>query len=334
MHKTTMPFVSIVVPVFNEETLISKSLFSLLKQDYPKDLFEIIVVDNGSSDRSAEIIQSFPVQYVFEEKKGAGAARNAGARRSIGELIAFIDADCIAYPNWISNLVSSLDKSSYGAVGGDCRIFSKKSLIDNYLAHRGYYSQTEFFSPDYSFFPWLMTGNLMVCREAFFKVGGFDETLLRGEDIDFSWRLIKNGFQLRHVSCFEVLHLRSSNLLNFYLKLFRDGKASILISHRYEALITYKMGGRNFTYSEKLFAFLKKIKSHTHQILMKNDSVNVFFKIIYFLLALTGWLTFNAGKGAYYIRYGFFKKTIQVPVLSNLPLAQENSKEHINAIPV
>jgi glycosyltransferase involved in cell wall biosynthesis len=88
--------VSVIAPVFNAEQTLGLCLEKLVKQQYPKEKCEIIVVDNNSSDNSAGIIQGFDVQYLFCEKKGPGAARNFGIRHATGEILIFIDADCLA----------------------------------------------------------------------------------------------------------------------------------------------------------------------------------------------------------------------------------------------
>ena len=128
-----LPLVSVIVPVRNEEHLIAQCLRSLLDQDYPKDRLEVLVVDNDSTDRSREIIRQFPVQYLFEKKKGASAARNAGARAARGDLLAFTDSDCVVPSHWVSRLVSALNEDSVDAVGGDTPVNSQGSLIGDYL---------------------------------------------------------------------------------------------------------------------------------------------------------------------------------------------------------
>ena len=119
MSSEPFPFVSVIVPVRNEESYVADCLRSLLNQDYPWDGFEIIVVDNDSSDRSADVIAQFSVRYVFEKKRGAAAARNAGVRQSKGELLAFIDSDCIAPPDWLSSLVLAFNRREVDAIGAN-----------------------------------------------------------------------------------------------------------------------------------------------------------------------------------------------------------------------
>ena len=90
-----LPFVSVIIPVLNGERTIRECLVSLLRVDYLPERGEILVVDNGSTDRTAEIINSFPVRYLGEERRGKSYARNRGIEASKGEILAFTDADCV-----------------------------------------------------------------------------------------------------------------------------------------------------------------------------------------------------------------------------------------------
>ena len=95
MASEPAPFVSVIVPVRNGERTVADCLTSLLELDYPTDSREILVVDNGSTDRTAEIVQRLPVTYLLEERVGRSHARNRGIEASSSELLAFIDADCV-----------------------------------------------------------------------------------------------------------------------------------------------------------------------------------------------------------------------------------------------
>src|SRR5690554_3348158 len=101
-------FISVIVPAHNEEKYISQCLESLTTQDYPKNLYEVIVVDNNSADKTSEIAANFDVKIIQQSTGPVGAVRNAGAEKAQGEYLAFIDADCIASPNWLSQGAAAL----------------------------------------------------------------------------------------------------------------------------------------------------------------------------------------------------------------------------------
>jgi glycosyltransferase involved in cell wall biosynthesis len=133
-----LPFVSIVVCTFNGSSRISDCLNSLSHQDYPKNSYEIIVVNDGSTDDILKILAQYPVKVVNHlENLGICAARNSGLQNASGSIVAYTDDDCIADKNWIRNLVKH-----YGinviAVGGVTVPYSVNNLMEKYMAETGY----------------------------------------------------------------------------------------------------------------------------------------------------------------------------------------------------
>ncbi len=124
--------VSIIIPTFNEEKVISDCLESILDQDY-KD-FEVIVVDDGSSDKTLEIISNFeienPMLKIFKQKHlGAGMARNLGAKFAKGEILVFVDADMVFDKKFVKNLIKPiLDKKTIGTFSKDEFVLNKDNL--------------------------------------------------------------------------------------------------------------------------------------------------------------------------------------------------------------
>src|SRR5690554_7504849 len=111
-------FISVIVPAHNEDKYISQCLESLSTQDYPKSLYEIIVVDNNSADKTSEIAANFNVKILQQSTGPVGAVRNAGASLAKGGLLAFIDADCVAPKDWLSIGTRALLASDSAAYGG------------------------------------------------------------------------------------------------------------------------------------------------------------------------------------------------------------------------
>ena len=92
-----IPYISVIVPVYNGETTIGKCVEALLNQDYPKDKYEVIIVDNNSKDKTAEVIDQYPVTYALEKgTQSSYAARNSAIKMAKGDVLAFTDSDCIA----------------------------------------------------------------------------------------------------------------------------------------------------------------------------------------------------------------------------------------------
>ena len=187
-------FISIIIPNYNGESTIGKCLEAAFSSRY--DNFEVIVVDDCSSDNSIEIIKRFPCKLVaLKERSGASKARNAGARNSKGKLLFFIDADCIVKEDALS--VASAAYAENGpdvVVGGtytpmsyDNRFFSIfQSVFINY-------SETKNLeNPDY-----IATHAMAIDAETFRKSGGFPEVFMPIiEDVEYSHRIRREGYKL------------------------------------------------------------------------------------------------------------------------------------------
>jgi glycosyltransferase involved in cell wall biosynthesis len=181
---------SVVVPAFNEEKFLPKCLESLRNQDF-KD-FEIIVVDNNSTDKTAEIAKKFGVILVSEENQGVAFARNKGAKVAKGEILVFTDADTILPKDWLSRISKEFkEDEDLIAFGGSCEFYS--GPISAKIASRFllpiFLFLDKFFSGGWN----LMGCNMAIKREAFLKVGGFNINLKINEDVEISYRLRKIG---------------------------------------------------------------------------------------------------------------------------------------------
>jgi glycosyltransferase involved in cell wall biosynthesis len=122
-NPTSVPFVSVVVPVYNDAARLEACLHALEAQGYPRERFEIIVVDNQSTDHSARVAAGHPrVRLAHEAAPGSYAARNRGLALADGEIVAFTDSDCVPDPTWLENGVACLRGIGHcGLVGGAIR---------------------------------------------------------------------------------------------------------------------------------------------------------------------------------------------------------------------
>lgn len=198
---TATRMVSIIIPAYNDEKLIHLLLESLLNQNYPLEMYEVIVVDNNSTDQTKSVVQKHPVTLLEEAGiQSSYAARNKGIRQAQGEILAFIDSDCIASSNWISEGVRALEKADL--VGGRVEFyFSKKKTAAEC------YDSLIHFRFDNSIRERKVTGagNLFVKSSVFKKVGFFPEVASGG---DFHWtgKAAANGFSLIHAPKAIVRH--------------------------------------------------------------------------------------------------------------------------------
>lgn len=190
------PFISVVVPAYNEEGFLPLCLGSLKGQDYAGD-YEIIVVDNASTDRTAEVASRLGVKVVFEARRSPSFARHRGLLEAKGEIVAFIDADTIARQGWLSAIVRRFSRNPrIVAVTGPCAFFDAgvaariMSHIMNFLI----------IILDHAFRWVTMKGgalwgsNFAARRQILLEVGGFDTSIkFLGEDNELSLRLKVKG---------------------------------------------------------------------------------------------------------------------------------------------
>lgn len=199
-----MTRVSIIIPALNEEKNLARVLPAVTAQFGPND--EVIVVDNGSEDRTASVAASFKAKVVVEPKKGRGCARNAGVRQALGEFIVFLDADCVPQSDWLQQLLIHFEDSSIGAVAGEIVNIDGGGAIDKYLNQKGHLSQADNFK--HPFLPFGATANLAFRKTAIDATGDFDEKLVDGEDADLCWRLqLNTHYRLVLEASSKVSHL-------------------------------------------------------------------------------------------------------------------------------
>jgi cellulose synthase/poly-beta-1,6-N-acetylglucosamine synthase-like glycosyltransferase len=235
MEERVSPFVSVIIPVLNEERVIRECLTSLVELDYPPERREILVVDNGSTDRTAEIVKSFPVRYIREERRGSPFARNAGIRASQGEIVAFTDADCIVSRGWLRELVRAFDEEGVGGVAGEIVAYPPKTPAEWYAARVRHLSPQKYLSRPH--LPFAVFANLAFRREVFDRIGLLDEAVLQGESTDFCTRFLREtGLKLKRVSKAVVFHRHRATAWEFFRQQrnYGRGHAQLYIKYRQE----------------------------------------------------------------------------------------------------
>jgi glycosyltransferase involved in cell wall biosynthesis len=226
-----MPFVTIIVPVRNAEPTITDCLTSLLALDFPDDRREIVVVDNGSTDRTSEIIQGFPVRVVQERRRGVSSARNRGIEVSQGDIIALTDADCVVTRTWLRELIGGFDSEEVGGVAGEIMAFPPASRAQRYMARRvPCWQRANLAAPQ----PSIVTASIAFRRVVFEHIGVFDPLLTRAQDTDFGWRFLQSGeWQLRYCPRAIVLHKHRATTAQFFLHQAKWGYGGAMIGAKY-----------------------------------------------------------------------------------------------------
>lgn len=210
------PLISVIVPALNEESVIGRCLASLEQQKAPPSCFEVIVVDNGSTDRTKAIARSFggALSVTVLERSGVriSALRNCGAAMAKGEFLAFLDADCVAPRHWLQQTADLLHADDFRIVGAQYRIPENSSWV----AKAWYGDLWRMKHGPVSYVP---GGNLAISRELFLNLGGFDETIVTSEDTEFCERAAASSVPILAVPSLSVVHLGTPQTLEgFYRK--------------------------------------------------------------------------------------------------------------------
>lgn len=217
-----LPWVSVIVPTWNRAMLLADCLASLKAQDYPHDRFEIIVVDDGSTDATPEVVRRFQdgslpdVRYVRQDHSGPNAARNAGVSVVNGDLICFVEDDVEAQPGWLKALAAgALRHPEAGAVGGPIRL-RFEGTPPRFCGREPLVGEGELeLGAEEHEVPWLNGGNFACWRPVFPTVGPFDERLPQGgEETEWLFRVKAAGYPLWYLPLAWLWHRRTADQLS------------------------------------------------------------------------------------------------------------------------
>lgn len=181
--------ISVIIPTFNEERYLPSCIKSVLNQTLPRDMYEIIVVDSYSSDRTSKIAKKYADRVLYAPREGAGAARNAGADVAKGEILLFLDADTLICKNFMEELLKNCTEKLI--VGGTCTIHPSDgtpfgNAFFNFI--NMLYRLVYFFDK-----PHAQTKCCFYRKNVFRSIGGFNKNLIITEDQEIAWRAGKKG---------------------------------------------------------------------------------------------------------------------------------------------
>lgn len=230
------PLVTVIIPVKNASATIQKCVDSVLQSDYKN--FELIVVDDGSTDRTPELLARYTgITVLRAENRGPSAARNLALSRAQGAFVAFTDADCIVDCVWLGELLKGFNDDKVAGVGGiqkspkDETVFGRRvqeffqsvELVTGYMQLGSRMRQTSH-NP---------TCNVMYRRSAVAAANGFDESLWPGEDVELDLRIKRKGYNLVFTPAAVVYHYRCQDLGGFLRMMFRYGLSIGILTRRY-----------------------------------------------------------------------------------------------------
>jgi len=203
--------VSIIIPTYNEEEHLPACLDSIFSINYPKEDIEVIVIDNGSTDQTREIAKSYGVRVLRDDSMNVSGLRNFGASQSKGDILAFVDADCIVSKEWLRNASRYFDNMDVAVWGAPATLPKESTWVQQtwYLVRQ---KEKQVQKVD-----WLETMNLFVRKEQFMAIGGFIATLVTCEDVDFCYRLRKHG-KILSDGRIDVTHLGEAKTVKEFIK--------------------------------------------------------------------------------------------------------------------
>lgn len=207
-----MVYISVVVPVYNAEKTIEKTIEALLSQKTEKK-YEIIIIDDGSTDDTPNIIKKYPITIFTQENAGPAAARNAGWKMASGEIVAFTDSDCVPVPDWIEAISNHFKDYSVGGVGGTYKTENTGSILALYIAEDSRFRQSRLGREIEG------TGTFSAAfrKKLLEQVGGFDETY-RGataEDFDLGYAIRETGHKIIYEPEAIVGHYHKEDFLKY-----------------------------------------------------------------------------------------------------------------------
>ena len=263
--------ISIIVPVYNRNKEMITLLDSLLCIDYPKEFYEIIVIDNNSIDGTKEVIKNYPVRLLEENNiQSSYAARNKGIKNAKYGILAFIDSDCIADKDWLKEGIKPIIGGKADIVGGNVEFYfsDKKTAAELYDSIVNMQIEQNIKERSVA-----KTANLFVKAELFKKIGLFPDNVKSGGDVQWTARATRKGFSIVYAPKAIVKH--PARKLNFLLKkqlqvgkgmafvLKNDGKSLFKIIYR--AFIYFmppkissiinRMSNRNENYKRGIMIF-------------------------------------------------------------------------------
>ena len=217
-----LPRVSVVIPVKNDAQRLELCLASLGKQDYPSEQFEVVVIDNGSTDNSGEVARQQGARLLSFPGLRVGALRNRGVEIATGELIAFVDSDHEVPPQWLSSAVEQLEHDKLiRMLGSPCLAPLNGSWVQKgWEKHRLRDRRRREVD-------WLGAGNMFLWRSDFLACQGFREDLVASEDVDLCYRVAKLGKIVSDMCVANVHYGEPDTLSQFFWKEYWRGSSGV-----------------------------------------------------------------------------------------------------------
>ena len=243
---THYPFISVIIPAKNEERLIRSCITSLHQLNYPKDQFEILIIDGLSADRTAEVAREMGATVIRNEKQTVSPGRNIGFENAKGELIAFTDADCIVDKAWLSSCVKYFEKDdTVACVGGpnltpaDESDFGKAVgfVFDQPVFAAGSIHARELNEvKEVTSIPGC---NAIYRQSVLSRVMPLDETMLTGDDTLLNRKILDLGYRLLYTPDVKVFHYRRPSPKKLWKQFYRYAIGRLQVGKKDKRLLNF-----------------------------------------------------------------------------------------------
>jgi len=243
--------ISVIIPAYNAQKTIKRCLEGVLNQKINKK-YEVIVVDDGSTDETVKVVSKFPVKLIKQKHQGPAKARNLGAKKSKGNIIVFTDSDCIPPKNWLKELTKLFSNPGIVGVSGTYKTKNKNNLIARLVGYQIERRHERMKKMDRIDF--VGTYNCAYRKRIFFKFGGFNTKFKTssGEDPDLSYKISKKGYKIVFQPSAYVSHYHVDSLTKYLKQKFWRAYWRVLLYSRHKE----KMIGDAYNPKSLLFQVL------------------------------------------------------------------------------
>jgi len=220
LDSSELPFVSVIAPVYNGESTIRECLDSIMALDYPRQKFEVIAVDDGSTDKTLSILEGYPVELLQKEHGGYPSTMNTGIKKAHGDVILIVDSDTYVEPDYLKKVLKEFEDRKVGIISG---YVATKPNAKFWAKIIGFESEDRYDQMKSKYVDFITSTCTAYRREVFNQVGLFNEELKRGSDEDLAQKASKAGWKIALRKDAVCYHDWVSSVKRYFRKQLANG---------------------------------------------------------------------------------------------------------------
>jgi GT2 family glycosyltransferase len=260
-----MRLASVVIAV-RGDVRVMRALHSLGHQTVPRDTYQLIVIENGSSSLAASLPPG--IDYAYQERANMAAARNMGLAKADSTFVLFTDADCVPERNWIETMTAALAGGDFAGIGGRIERYQPRTAVQRFGANI-VDGQTSLNYLPILDLPYVVGANSGFHRDSLLATGGFDEDLLSGNDVDVCYKLGLRGRKLGICPEAVVYHDNRPSAAEHFFRFFNYALYQVLLHKKYRAVSGKKWIFNSYPY--RLFAdILRRLPASLYSLAMRD----------------------------------------------------------------